>query len=274
MAERKSRYKNRWLLKEWTQIVESFGSASEIPKGKARGKIKNIHGLNISTGIIEAKIQESGSKDLRVAVEVVPLTPSQWDEIVEILVANAIFVIRFLEGEVPEEIVEILKEKGIDLMPRRPEDFKITCSCNSQDKLCKHAEALFYAFRDKLEVDPLLLFKLRGMDRDELDKALREKRSLIAKANSGDLENIYQNVDDNDNAGLYEQSNWNIIDNYWIGGMKKDKLNIRIDALETEEIIFKRLGEPEFFGGKRDMVRQLKRDYQRILSKALTAGYS
>lgn len=274
MTEKKSRYKNRWLLKEWTEVIESFGSTSEITKGKARARAKNVHGLNISLGRIEAKFRESGQADFQVCIEIDPFTSNQWEVILDVLVANAIFAIKLLAGEMPEEIVGILEEKNIDLFPRYRKGLKIICSCNSQDELCKHAEALFYAFRSKLEEEPLLLFKLKGMDKDELNKALRRKRSLLAKANMASVENTHQNVDYKDYGESYERPDWNIIDNYWIGGMNKDNLNIRIDAPETEELIFKRLGEPDFFGGKRDMVRQLKMDYQRILSKALTAGYS
>jgi len=275
MAESKSRYKNKWLVKEWTKIIESFGAAPEISRGKSRVR-KNIYGLDISSGKIEAKIRESDKVDCRTAIEVVPFTPDQWNKILDVLVNNAIFVIKLLSGEMPKEIIEILGEKEIDLFPRGPKDLKIACFCNNQNNLCKHAEALFYAFKGKLAEDPLLLFKLRGMDKDELNKALREKRSLLAKANMAGVENIHKVIDNNNDVESYKQSNWNIVDNYWIGigDMNKDNLNITIDAPETEEIIFKRLGEPEFFGGKRDMVRQLKMDYQRILSKALTAGYS
>lgn len=276
MAEGKSRHKNKWLLKEWTKIAESFGAASEIPSGKGRAR-KNIYGLDISSGIIEAKIRENDQVDYRIAIQVEPFTPDQWNKILDVLVNNPIFVIRLLLGEMPEEIVKILEENGIDLFPRGPKDLKIICFCNNQDNLCKHAEALFYAVKGKLAEDPLLLFKLRGMNEDELNKALRDKRSLLAKANMAGVENINKGIDNSENNGdmeLHEQSDWNFIDNYWVGGMNKDNFNITIDAPETEEIIFKRLGEPEFFGGKRDMVRQLKRDYQRILSKAFTAGYS
>lgn len=57
--------------------------------------------------------------------------------------------------------------------------------CPDSAKMCKHVAAVLYAVGAKLDYDPLLFFKLRGIDIN----------SLVAKAISNRLENLLANAE-------------------------------------------------------------------------------
>jgi len=245
-----------------------FWLDSRIGKGKIYARTKNICGLKVSSGKIQAVVQEKEKIGYHVVIQVDVLSHHQWDKILDILADKAIFIIKLLSGEMPENINDILVDMGISLFPQSRESFHIFCTCNDGNILCRHAAAVFYAFTMKLEEDPLLLFTLSGMDRKRLNDSLRERRSIRANGCKDEDQEVYGDLQSD------EQLDWYAMENFWIGGMSKASINITISPPSTEEFIFNKLGEPTFFGGKRDMVRQLKRDYRRILSKALTAWYS
>jgi len=267
MLEKKKRYSDNCWAREWIKILESFGWGSELAKGKGHARTKNISVLKLSTGKIQADVEESEQHVYHVVIKVDHLPSDQWNEILNILADNAIFMAKFLIGEIPEEINDIFHKAGISLFPKSTESFQVYCTCDVESGFCKHAAIAAYEFKTKLQEDPLLLFSLRGMDKKELYEALRKRRSIFVKESEDKVEELA------DEKKVYKQTRSNSIENFWIGGMNKDIPTIRINSPETGDFIFNRLGEPEFFGGKRDMVRQLRKDYERVLSKALTAGY-
>ncbi|MDR3357733.1 MAG: hypothetical protein LBN96_02515 [Desulfovibrio sp.] len=58
------------------------------------------------------------------------------------------------------------------------------CNCPDAARLCKHIAAALYGVGARLDSDPLLFFKLRGVDPGELiKKSVEEKmRNLLANA--------------------------------------------------------------------------------------------
>ena len=267
MLEKKKRYSDDRWAREWVKMFETFGWGPELAKGKAHSRTKNICELKVSAGTIQADLEESEQHVYHVVIKVYILPPDQWNELLNILADNAIFMAKLLIGEIPEEIDDIFHKAGISLFPKSYGSFQVYCTCDEAGDFCKHVAAVAYEFKAKLQEDPLSLLCLRGMDKKELFEALRERRSILVEEYNDRAKEFAKE------EKPHELTQNNSIENFWIGGMNKDIPTIRINSPETGDLIFNRLGEPDFFEGKRDMIRQLRRDYERVLSKALTAGY-
>ena len=56
----------------------------------------------------------------------------------------------------------------ISLFPEKLKDLETDCSCPDWSNPCKHIAAVYYLLGEEFDRDPFLIFKLRGMDRDEL----------------------------------------------------------------------------------------------------------
>jgi len=80
---------------------------------------------------------------------------------------QALFAARLLAGEVPEEIEGVFTAAGLSFLPRRSQDLHTECSCPDWSNPCKHIAAIYYLLGEEFDRDPFLIFRLRGMERDE-----------------------------------------------------------------------------------------------------------
>jgi uncharacterized Zn finger protein len=64
------------------------------------------------------------------------------------------------------------------LFPSANGDLKTACSCPDQANPCKHIAAVYYLIGEEFDRDPYLIFRLRGIERSELNDAIREMSNL------------------------------------------------------------------------------------------------
>ena len=88
-----------------------------------------------------------------------------------------------LKGKSPKDLQEIFSSKGKGIFPA-PKDIHFECSCPDWALMCKHIAATLYAIGAKLDSKPELLFKLLGVNMDELISSSLEvhKSSILEKA--------------------------------------------------------------------------------------------
>ncbi len=68
----------------------------------------------------------------------------------------------------PQDIETVFRDAGLSIFPEKLADLKTECSCPDWSNPCKHIAAVYYLLGEEFDRDPFLIFKLRGMDRDEL----------------------------------------------------------------------------------------------------------
>jgi len=66
----------------------------------------------------------------------------------------------------------MFREAGLNLLPANSKDFSTDCSCPDYANPCKHVAGVCYMLASKLDQDPILLFDLRGLPREQLRAAL------------------------------------------------------------------------------------------------------
>jgi uncharacterized Zn finger protein len=79
---------------------------------------------------------------------------------------------KLLAGEMPEDIEEVFLSAKVSLFPHKLKDLETECSCPDWSNPCKHTAAVFYLLAEEFDRDPFLLFKLRGLAREELFELL------------------------------------------------------------------------------------------------------
>ncbi|MGD0918739.1 MAG: SWIM zinc finger family protein [Thermodesulfobacteriota bacterium] len=68
----------------------------------------------------------------------------------------------------PQDIEKAFREAGLSLFPEKLKDLKTACSCPDWSNPCKHIAAVYYLLGEEFDRDPFLIFKLRGMNREDL----------------------------------------------------------------------------------------------------------
>jgi uncharacterized Zn finger protein len=166
-------FAHKWWGKRWTQVLESFRIGARLSRGSAYARKGQVASLSISKGAVAAKVHGSRSRPYLVGIRFKTYTKKQWNQVVELLAEQPFFAARLLGNEMPEEIESIFDEAGLPLFPTKQRDLITDCSCPDWSNPCKHIAAVFYLMAESFDTDPFLLFKLRGMEREGLLKALQ-----------------------------------------------------------------------------------------------------
>jgi uncharacterized Zn finger protein len=102
-----------------------------------------------------------------VAIQIKALSSADWQEVVRGLSKQALFTAKLLAGDMPQDIEEIFKKARLSLFPEKLKDLKTECSCPDWSNPCKHIAAVYYLLGEEFDRDPFLVFKLRGIGREE-----------------------------------------------------------------------------------------------------------
>lgn len=167
-----------WWAKRWIAVLESFDIGARLQRGRSYARRGQVLSIDIAPGVVKAKVQGSSSKPYSVTIKVKPLPEGDWKKLAAAMASQAIFAAKLLAGEMPQEIEQAFAAVGLSLFPEKLRDLETSCSCPDWSNPCKHIAAVYYLLGEEFDRDPFLIFKLRGMSREELLASL----SRIGKA--------------------------------------------------------------------------------------------
>ncbi|HEY2394825.1 MAG TPA: SWIM zinc finger family protein [Rudaea sp.] len=152
--------------KNWCKHLEGFSDyANRLPRGRSYVRSGAVCHLAISVGCIEAMV--SGSSLYRVAVEIRPLKAPLWAAIRQKCSSEIESLLELLQGSVSNQVMRVVTDRTAGLFPQ-PGEMKFDCSCPDSAKMCKHVAAVLYGTGSRLDLQPQLLFLLRGVDPGDL----------------------------------------------------------------------------------------------------------
>ena len=135
-------------------------------------------------GEIEAKVSGSELYTVRIAVKTLPA--KKWSDVKRRCTGKIGSLIELLRGDLSEQVMEVVADRKDGLFPL-PGEISLKCSCPDWADMCKHVAAVLYGVGAQLDTRPELLFKLRGVDHEELIAADAEA-AVEAATRKRDLE--------------------------------------------------------------------------------------
>src|SRR3954447_13814124 len=166
-----------WWARRWIQVLESFHMGARLQRGRSYARRGQVASLEVKQGMVEALVQGSRPSPYKVTIKVRPLQASEWKRIAEQLSTQALFAAKLLAGEMPPEIERVFSDVGLSFFPKSLDEISTSCSCPDWSNPCKHVAAVYYLLGEGFDRDPFLLFRLRGMDREEFAAILGENRT-------------------------------------------------------------------------------------------------
>jgi uncharacterized Zn finger protein len=157
-----------WWARRWISVLESFDIGARLGRGRSYARNGQVLAINIAEGEVKARVQGSRPQPYAVTIRMKVLAPKQWDLVVEALSGQALFVAKLLAGEMPQDIEQVFKGVKLSLFPQQQADLTTDCSCPDWSNPCKHVAAVYYLLGEEFDRDPFLLFRLRGLGRDDL----------------------------------------------------------------------------------------------------------
>lgn len=216
-----------------------------------------IAGYTVQSGVIEAQVQGRGARPYQVRITVAPLTREEWDRVIERMANEAVYAARLLTGEVPESIEECFAVVGRSLLPTPADPLATACDCGLPQP-CKHVAAAGYLLAERIEVDPVVLFALRGLEGERLLEKLQEQRTLQT---SGVSQAHASASHEDDTSGLPPLER--CVDDYWRPGPPLEDAIGAPPAEHVPHALLRRMG-PSPMGGKFPMVGLLASIYDSI----------
>ncbi|MEC4749052.1 SWIM zinc finger family protein [Methylomicrobium sp. Wu6] len=176
----------RTLRTRWGQrfieALESFTDSARLARGRGYANNDRIRNWKRQGSLVSATIRGNINPYYGVYKEPLYKTSivfqsidaEQWQQLIQMLGSRAAFISRLLLNEVPDNIEDVFRTLKLNLLPYSHKDLKTDCSCPDYANPCKHIAGLYYFLAAQLDRDPFLLFELRGLERDELQKELEK----------------------------------------------------------------------------------------------------
>jgi len=255
-----------WWAKRWISVLESFDIGARMGRGRNYARSGQVLSIDSEKGAVKAKVQGSRPTPYRVAVEIKSISYANWEKLVKALSHQAIFVAKLLAGEMPQDIEKVFQAAGLSLFPDKSKDLKTECSCPDWSNPCKHIAAVYYLLGEEFDRDPFLIFKLRGLQREELIQRLgnREKRPDRKKRKSKPP----PAHDEEKKIPISEPlpADGSL---FWTGGALPEDFFGEVQVPPVSAALLKRLGKFPFWRGKERFFDALEPVYTRASTRGL-----
>lgn len=174
--------------KSWCDNIERYRDfAYRLERGRSYVRSGSVIHLELGDGVVDALV--SGTEIYEVGIAMAPVDREHWRRLSESAAGSVGSLLELLQGKLDERVMTLMCEPQTGLFPQ-PIELDYVCSCPDVAKLCKHVAAVFYAIGARLDQEPELLFKLRGVDPGELvahvSKTGRERSQGAARAIADD----------------------------------------------------------------------------------------
>ena len=167
-ASKRGSFGASWWAKRWSQTLEEYGIGARLSRGRSYARNGQVISIDIQPGIVLAQVQGSRKKPYSVTVEVTTILPQDWERLRETMADQPIIAASLLSGRMPENIEETFTASGLTMFPSYRGDLETDCSCPDWSNPCKHVAAVYLLLGEEFDRDPFLIFRLRGMDREDL----------------------------------------------------------------------------------------------------------
>ena len=165
----------------WCNHLESFSDfANRLPRGRSYVRNGSVCHLAIDKGEIEAKVSGSELYTVKIAIKTLP--GKKWKVLKQRSTGKIGSLIELLQGNLSDQIMEVVTDRQNGLFPL-PGEISLKCSCPDWAAMCKHVAAVLYGVGARLDAKPEMLFKLRGVDHEELIAA--DARAAVTAATAG-----------------------------------------------------------------------------------------
>jgi len=155
----------------------------------------------------------------------------------------------------------------VKLFPEKLQDLQTNCSCPDWSNPCKHIAAVYYLLGEEFDRDPFLIFKLRGISREEVVGLLRRDKYTGAEAGEKAIPRKAQRKrtlqKEEEKAPPASEPLSADLSAYWAGGSLPDDLLGEVRIPPVAAALPKRLGSFPFWRGQERFLETMESIYER-----------
>jgi len=160
-GKERKKFGTTWWGKKWVEVLSKYEHDQRMSRGRAYARADMVKKFNIAKCLISANVKGS-SGNYKVRINFKKFSDKEWSKITKKMASKPILLSKLLNNEMPEDIEKSVGHSFI------PKSFKAECSCPDYANPCKHIAAVFYTLADEIDYGPMILFKLKGINKEEL----------------------------------------------------------------------------------------------------------
>jgi uncharacterized Zn finger protein len=245
-----------WWARRWIAVLEGFNLGGRLQRGRSYARQGQVLSIAIESGSVSAEVQGSRPAPYQVRIQVKPLSQQDWRKLAGVVSSQAIYGAKLLGGEMPQDIETAFQAAGLSLFPQRYNDLRTDCSCPDASNPCKHIAAVYYLLGEEFDRDPFLLFRLRGMAREEF-------LGILGEAAPGGVERQNEPIPPEPLPMSPHE--------FWNGGALPEQLLDDVTLPTAGAVILRRLGKFPFWRGRESLLDSLQPVYLAAASRAAQA---
>jgi len=196
-TEQTSLWSESWPAQRWVRIIEQAAPGKRAVDGLEYASLGQTKTLIIEHSSLVASVQGRAERPYQVKFQFEPLSPEQWEKVGGVMTDQAVYAAKLLAGDLPANIEDVFVPLGLKLFPTDFSEIVFSCTCPDHQAdertrnaskaagenpgpllWCKHAACAAYLLAQRLASDPFVMFKLRGLDGQELLERLRHSRAV------------------------------------------------------------------------------------------------
>ncbi len=266
---KRGKFVKNWWADRWIKVLKNLMDSGRVSRGRSYARRGQVIEINVEPGHVSAQVQGSRRRPYKVSIKLQPLSNRRWNKVFDALAEQAIFAAQLLNGEMPTDIEQVFDAVQIPLFPASQGDLKTDCSCPDWANPCKHIAAVYYLMGERFDLEPFLLFELRGRSKDEVIAALRERR--VQGMGTVDETVYVPDAIEAVKTVILEEC----LDRYWTLGAEAENVTLSIGVPKVDMALFKRMGVPDFQGIRaRSFWGQMERVYDGVTKRALDVAFA
>jgi uncharacterized Zn finger protein len=162
-----------WWGTAWHEKMEKLAESSRFLQGVGCVNGNRVPRCFLEGRTVVATVLDAGDARCIVRITFDAFTREQWDQLFANVRDLRALAKALSARDLPLEIQTAFSKAKLRFMPERFADLHLECGCADWLKPCRHLVAAWLKFGRDFERDPLLLFQLRGLERNELFDFLR-----------------------------------------------------------------------------------------------------
>lgn len=163
MAKRTVYGKSPWGA-YFIETLLSHYDDGRLQRGRSYANTGKVAKLIISGPTIAAKVAGNYKPWYKVFLQFPAFSSEERGAVVGIIKRNPAYLSAVAAGMLPMELINELKKKKIDLLPRDWGKLQRGCNCPDYGDPCKHMAAVYYTMVHEIDQNPFAIFLLRGLD--------------------------------------------------------------------------------------------------------------
>lgn len=159
---------SEWWTRRWLAAIEAGAVGERLERGIDDARRGQVLELDVTLEGVRALVQGTRRAPERVVLRLPAIEQGAWLQVAGAISTRGASRADVLAGRMPDDVEAACRRAGFELFPTLEADLELDCTCEDWASPCRHAIAVGALLGEVMDREPLLAFRLRGIEPDVL----------------------------------------------------------------------------------------------------------